>query len=324
MLLAILGPYLIYRFVINYGLQNVLTEIQGASYYIFFLPLAFIPTLFLYSLAWHLVTSDERGSLKLTLRSFFHFVQMMIVSIAWNNLTPFLKVGGEPAKYFMLRKIVSSRKALQSTILYNVVHLYSTLLAIVVTALIVPFLFEVPVHFRKVLWGGATAVILVVFSLHYFEKLLRPVTFSFLRSGILKVKWSLRQLRHYYKKNKNYVLLALLFDGGARFVEGITYYLAFLLISKPTSFLVCAFLETTRTFVDTLFFFVPYQLGTREEGLRYFTETVLGVGSAGLISVALLYRLIEVAWTALGYILWIKLGSKDNSLKVKSEKDFAK
>ena len=68
---------------------------------------------------------------------------MTMISIAWNNLTPFFKVGGEPVKYFMLSKHIPKRFALASTINYNIIHVLATFAAFIISAFLIPFFFNV-------------------------------------------------------------------------------------------------------------------------------------------------------------------------------------
>jgi hypothetical protein len=103
------------------------------------------------------------------------------------------------------------------------------------------------------------------------------------------------------------VIASIFFDTLARFIEGLTFYLAFHYISHHIPFLVATMLDVGRTFIDTFFFFIPYQIGAREEGVRFFMENVFNISSAGFVTVVLLYRVVEIFWIIIGYLIWVFL-----------------
>jgi hypothetical protein len=117
----------------------------------------------------------------------------------------------------------------------------------------------------------------------------------------------------FYKNNPRVFFLSLFFDIIARFIEGLSFYFGFYLIKHPISLLSSSLLDVGRTFVDTIFFFVPYQIGTREEGVHFFMEKILAVDSKGFLTAVFLYRFIEIFWILIGYIIWVstKRSSKE-------------
>ncbi|MGZ3653067.1 MAG: hypothetical protein ACXWSC_17935, partial [Bdellovibrionota bacterium] len=61
-----------------------------------------------------------------------------------------------------------------------------------------------------------------------------------------------------------------------------------------------------RAIVDNLFFFIPYQVGSREGGIVMLAEHALGLSGAAAVSAAVFYRLVEIFWTGVGYLFWIQ------------------
>lgn len=90
--------------------------------------------------------------------------------------------------------------------------------------------------------------------------------------------------------------------------------MAFLIIREPIALVDSAFLEVGRALADNAFFFVPYQMGSRELGISLFLREVLGSPAGGFVAAAFLYRLVEIAWMAVGYMLWITRGSSARSV----------
>ena len=129
--------------------------------------------------------------------------------------------------------------------------------------------------------------------------------FRSIRLIIVNVKFTSRVIIYFYKKNKVSFYFSLFLDVLARFVEGLTFYFGFLIAKHHVSFLNSSLIEIGRTFVDTIFFFIPYQIGTREKGVEIFMEKILVIDSKGFLSVVVMYRLVEIIWIFIGYILWV-------------------
>ena len=106
-------------------------------------------------------------------------------------------------------------------------------------------------------------------------------------------------------KKTKVVLFSLSFDICARFLEGLTFYFGFILIKHPVGLLSSSLLDIGRTMGDTIFFFIPYQIGAREAGIRFYMEKILMIQSTGFVTVVMFYRLVELIWVIVGYILWL-------------------
>jgi hypothetical protein len=94
-------------------------------------------------------------------------------------------------------------------------------------------------------------------------------------------------------------------DVVARFTEGLTFYYSFKLIKHPINIISASLLDVGRTFIDTVFFFVPFQVGAREEGVNIFMNKILLISSSGFLTAVFLYRFVEIIWVFFGYIIWI-------------------
>ena len=66
-------------------------------------------------------------------------------------------------------------------------------------------------------------------------------------------------------------------------------------------------------YVDNLFFFIPYQVGSREGTILMLTQHVFNAGAKAAVGAAVMYRLVEICWMVFGYILWISAGSSRKS-----------
>lgn len=321
-LFSILGLVGLFFIIKNYGVDQILYDIRLVNINIIWILLSWIPVVYCYGLSWQLVSNYKKMGSNFFLNS-FKFLTYAIISISWNNLTPFLKVGGEPVKYLLLKRHLTKNDALRSTINYNIVHALSTLLSLIFFSFLIPVIYDVkqPIFFYLIGSSITLFLSIIVFaSLSFskthssesiFSELLMRKT---VRIVMISVKKTIRRLHFHYRKSPSKFILAIFIDTMARFIEGLTFYLAFLFIQQKIPFLTAIMLDVGRTFIDTFFFFIPYQIGAREEGIRFFMENIFQTSSTGFVSVVLLYRVVEIFWVFVGYILWIALGISKKEL----------
>ncbi len=321
-LFSVVGLISFITIINNYGIDIIWAEIQRSGFLLFLLALTFIPTLVCYSVSWLLVTDHHRMTGHLSaIRKVGLFTRFTAASIAWNNLTPFLKVGGEPLKYLMLSRYMPKKEALNSIITYNLIHLLATALSFIIGALLLPCFYDVPRMIMYSSWG----FILIFIFIIYFATLLMKANYSFLtrfyhgptlRVVILNSRIVKKRLLTFYKRHPQIFVFSLFFDTAARFIEGLTFYFGFMLIKHPISLLSSAFLDVSRTLVDTIFFFIPYQVGTREQGVRFFMEKVLFIDAGGFLTAVLFYRFVEIVWIFIGYFIWINMSKSSTEASV--------
>jgi hypothetical protein len=303
---SILGLGALTLLVHDYGFDRLRHELFNAGWLTLPLLLTFVPTLLCYSVAWQLCTDSP--TIALTPR-YFRFT---VISIAWNNLSPFLKILGEPIKVSLLSRHIDTKHALRSVVIYNMVHLIGTVAAFLVAALLIPPIFD-PAHGVKVAcYSSVGLFILIVILLIWLPKFLHRQmarrSFKRLRAANLWIRWSFRSISRFYAEKKAAFIIAVVIEVLARFIEGVTFYVAFQIVRQPMPLLNAAFLEVSRALFDNLFFFIPYQVGSREFGISVFLESVLKAPKGAFVAAALLYRLVEIAWMAIGYALWVKSG----------------
>lgn len=319
---ALIGLFSLIKIIKNYGFNIIIEEINRSGFLLVLLALTFIPTLICYAVSWLLATEHRRMSNGISIvGKIIIFMKITIASIAWNNLTPFLKVGGEPLKYMMLSKYLPRREALASTINYNIIHLLATGISFVATSLLLVIFYHIPNEVRLYLLGFA---VIFTLSLYLGFRVMRTkFVYKFITSRyrvvrvvIVNMKLSVRRLLKFYKKNPEIFFLSLFFDVIARFIEGLTFYFGFYLIKHSITFLSSSLLDVGRTFVDSIFFFVPYQIGSREEGVHFLMEKVLIVDSKGFLTAVFLYRFVEIFWIVIGYIIWVSTKSSSKEVRV--------
>ncbi|MGZ3696332.1 MAG: lysylphosphatidylglycerol synthase domain-containing protein, partial [Bdellovibrionota bacterium] len=212
--------------------------------------------------------------------------------------------------------MVTRKAAIKSVVLYNLVHLLGTLLAFLVGASIILFHFPVSAPIRI-----AFVSLISVFSLLFLTAYFLPSLRGGKRKRALQknllwkigfwIRWALSKIRVFSRRHPWRFWLAIFIETLARFVEGFTFYVAFRAVGDPLSPFHCALLDVGRALMDNIFFFIPYQVGSREMSLMLLCKEVLHEGIASAVTVAVLYRLVEILWMLIGYLLWVK-GSRSS------------
>lgn len=318
------------------GWQQVWADFLKVGWGIFPLCLTFLPTLALYALGWYLVTpnlksnSKRGGGFKAKSIGFLDdqifFTLGSLLGVAWNNLTPFAKVGGEVVRALYLSKRIPRPRAIASVLTYNLTHLVGAFFSFVVAGVLI-LLFWQPPESTKI-WivlGIIASLIACVISvslpilLGTLQKRNRKKeksqyqwlswVFAKLKSnsGGIIFLYAVKQNHYFFKNHGLRWILAVVVEVIARFVEGLTFYYAFKMLGTEVPLLKAFAYDVARTFSDTLFFFVPYSLGSREVFLNLLMKEVYGLPVALAVSSSVIYRLVELVWTGLGYWLWMRV-----------------
>ena len=315
LIFSAIGLFSLVKIIKSYGFSNIAQEVDRSGLLLVFLIFTFIPTLICYAVSWLLVSEHQNMPEGISdFKKVFIFFKFTIMSIAWNNLTPFLKVGGEPLKYKLLLKYLSPKEAAASTINYNIIHLSATVICFVITSVVLIYFYRMPFLVRLFLWGLVIVLTLLILlglflvknKISYKTKTYKYQSIRFL---VINIKLSIRRLLNFYNNKTKLLIFSLSFDVAARFIEGLTFYFGFYLIKHPLSLLSSSLMEVGRTFIDTIFFFVPYQIGSREKGISFFMEKILLVNSQGFLTAVFLYRFVEIVWMLIGYLLWVSTKS---------------
>lgn len=295
----------------GYGFERVATDILSLGWWAIPLALSFLPVAFLYGLAWMLVTPA------LPFSTAFSFLRYSVISVAWNNLSPFVKMLGEPVRVMLLEDRIGRKAAVESAVLYNLVHILGTLVAFITGAALLLFLYPVTETIRFAFLGVigiTTALLLMVYFLPHAGKILgRSRNRGFTAKLRFWLRWAFAKMRMFSRRYPARFWTAVGLEVIVRFVEGVTFYVAFLALGEHVGAVEAALLDVGRALADNVFFFIPYQVGSREAGLRLLSDEVMRLGPVSIVSAALFYRLMEIFWMGAGYMLWMRASSSRRS-----------
>ena len=111
-----------------------------------------------------------------------------------------------------------------------------------------------------------------------------------------------RQIATLHNQNPRTFVLAVLLELACRITSTLEIMFILLVITPEVNFVQCILIYAFTTLFANMLFFLPLQLGGREGGFLMSTEG-LGMTAAAGIFVALLVRLREIIWTAIGLLL---------------------
>lgn len=289
----------------GYGFSRIAGDLTHLGWWAIPLLLSFLPTVLCYALAWLLVTPEFSFSRLVSL------CRLTLVSVAWNNLSPFVKVLGEPVRVALLRRWLDPKAAARSMVLYNIVHTLGTLASFFFASLAIVSFYGP----SKGLRGALSAFLLIspllttgLFFLPHVAKRYwgRSAHRNRLVVAGFWVRWGFSKIRLFSRRYPARFWAAVLLEVVARFIEGLTFYVAFRALGDTVAPAASGLLDVGRALLDNLFFFIPYQVGSREGGILLLATDALRIGSTVTVSAAVLYRLVEIFWTLVGYLFWIQ------------------
>jgi uncharacterized protein (TIRG00374 family) len=256
------------------------------------------------TLAWGVAFPHER-------MSFLRLATALLAGQAVGSTTPAGLIGGNAVMAWMLRDRVSVRETLSSLIIFHTTSTASQGLFLLLGILLAHWTLETPpVLVRIMKWLLVLEVIGVV---GFIAVQMRGIV----AGGYRLLAWfgfssntALGQaatdvdeaLATFYRRQPRRLALSLAFNFlGWTARAGETWLILWLLgasVSVPTALIVEAF----ATGISFATFFLPTDVGV-EEGGAVATFLALGLSGATGLSLALVRRVREVAWTALGLLL---------------------
>lgn len=320
-ILFIIGISVFTYLVMDFGLDNILTNLQKTGWY-------FIPVVgiwgFVYlfnTFAWRsIIHSSSKTSV-----SFGKLLSITISGFALNYITPSIAVGGEPYRIAELKKTLGMSKAVSSTFLYTMIHFLSSFVFWILIILLALISLTLTSSLRILLIVTLLAFLIIVYffiNRHkngILESLLNISTkIPFIK--IIAIKYSdktekIKQIDHQIKDlylNRKYDFIsALLFELAARIIASLENLFILKALEIDITFQEALYIYAVSSFVINLFFFMPLELGSREGGLVLVLKA-LKISSPLGIYIGLVNRIREFFWIFIGLILITLSGKKIN------------
>ncbi len=248
---------------------------------------------------------------------FWWLYKITVSGFALNYATPGGLMGGEPYRIMVLTPKIGAERATASVLLYVMTHIFShfwfwllSIILYIVTQKVNTFM----AIMLTVL--GAFCVLCIWFFLAGYRRGLAvrgmrlighvPGIKNWARKFIEGHKEQLdnidRQVAALHNQNPRTFVTVVLLELACRICSALEVMFILLVLYPSVNYVDCILIIAFTTFFANMLFFMPLQLGGREGG---FLMSVSGLGltaTAGIF-VALLVRIRELIWTAVGLLL---------------------
>ena len=301
-----------YWFLAVVGLWVVLYAINTASWYL-------------------IIRQGRKESGKQKAFSFMWLYKVTVSGFALNYATPGGLMGGEAYRIMELAPKIGMERASSSVILYVMTHIFSHfwfwLLSVVVclfTVTLTPavclILFLTTMFCLLGLWffmkgyknGLAVRLANCLSRLPWIGKWAKGMV----ESHSEQLETIDRQIAALHEQNPRTFVAAVALELACRFISSFEIMFVLLVVMPEVSYWSCVVMLAFTSLFANLLFFIPLQLGGREGGFM-MSASGLAITASNGIFVALIVRLRELFWTALGLLLikMERVGKSDKKIK---------
>lgn len=295
--------------------REVWDGLKSAGYW-FFAVLALWGVLYvLNTAAWYIIIKS--GSEEKTKINFFWLYKITVSGFALNYTTPCGLMGGEPYRIMALSPKIGTERASSSVILYAMTHIFTHFIFWLLSIFLY-LLTEKLTFFMGVILSlaGAFCVLGLWFFIKGYRKGLAVRLMNFVRHIPGLKKWARgfidkhkeqldtvdSQIAALHNQNPKTFVSAVLIELVCRFCSAFEIMFILLVLMDGVSFAQCVLILAFTSLFANLLFFIPLQLGGREGGFIMSTAGLALSAGAGIF-VALIVRVRELVWTAIGLLL---------------------
>lgn len=307
--------------------QQVLEGLQRAGYW-FFAVIALWFFLYMFNTsAWYVIirnnNEDGKPDDKSKTVGFWWLYKITVSGFALNYATPGGLMGGEPYRIMSLAPRIGTERASSSVILYAMTHIFSHFWFWLLSVVLYVATEHVTV-FMGIMLAAVTAFCLLAiwFFLKGYKKGIATRCMNLLSHFPMIKRWAQgffenhkeqlstidRQIAALHRQNHRAFVAAVALELACRVVSALEIYFILLVIMPSASYLQCILILAFTSLLANMLFFMPLQLGGREGGFMMSAKGLTLTANAGIL-VALIVRVRELIWTAIGLLL-IKLDRK--------------
>ena len=250
---------------------------------------------------------------------FWWLYKITVSGFALNYATPGGLMGGEPYRIMSLSPKIGTERASSSVILFAMTHIFSHFWFWFLSVLL-----YVVVHPLNIAMGVISLFSLVAiwFFVKGYKKGIAVSCLGLLSRFPLVKRWAQgfferhreqlanidSQIASLHNQNPKAFVSAVLLELSCRIVSALEIYFILLVIQPSANYLDSILILAFTSLFANMLFFMPLQLGGREGGFLMSAKGLALTTSAGIF-VALIVRVRELIWTAIGLLL-IKFDKK--------------
>lgn len=260
---------------------------------------------------------DSKSKAKI---NFFWLYKITVSGFALNYATPGGLMGGEPYRIMSLSPKIGTERATSSVLLYVMTHIFShfwfwllsCLLYILTQTMDVGMsilIISISLFCLTAIWfflkGYKRGIAVSGMRLLSHIPIVKQWAKRFFETHAEQLSTIDRQIAALHTQNPRTFFCAVLLELTCRIVSSLEIFFILLVILPSANYLQCILILAFTSLFANMLFFIPLQLGGREGGFLLSAKG-LRIGASEGIFVALLVRLRELIWTAIGLLL-IKL-----------------
>ena len=310
----------------NLDFADAWQKIQHAGYWFFAVVILWAFLYLFNTTAWYTIIRSQTQDVEERKKvSFLWLYKVTVSGFALNYATPGGLMGGEPYRIMELTPKIGAERATSSVVLYAMTHIFSHFWFWLISI----FLY-ILTQSVNLLMGIMLAVIFIFctsaiwFFLTGYKKGLAVRMMNLVRHIPVVKRWAEpfianhkeeldridTQIASLHNQNPRTFITVVLLELSCRICSALEILFILLVLFPSVNYFDCIFTLAFTSLFANMLFFIPLQLGGREGG---FLMSVKGLGlslKAGIF-VALLVRIRELIWTAIGLLL-IKLNRRQD------------
>jgi len=311
----IFGAVVLVIMVCQLDFVQVWDGLSRAGYW-FFAVVALWTFLYMFNtLAWYVIINSSKEENRKV--GFWWLYKVTVSGFALNYTTPCGLMGGEPYRIMALSPKIGTERASSSVILYAMTHIFSHFWFWFVSVLL--YLFTQPLNvFMGILFAAVMGfcVIAIWFFLNGYKKGIAVSCMNLLSRFPMVKRWAAgfleghkeqlatidRQIAALHNQNPRTFALAVGLELACRIVSALEIYFILLVLTPQADYLQCILILAFTSLFANMLFFIPFQLGGREGGFLMSAKGFALTANAGIF-VALIVRIRELIWTAIGLLM---------------------
>lgn len=239
-----------------------------------------------------------------------------VAAFAINYMTPFASIGGEPFKIVAASQWMGTRNGTASVLNYRLVHIQAHLF-VFLTGVVLAFMIlpsgTIATPVLILLAVVLVALLSLLIAVHregvierLFDFVSRVPIIGRFSSRLEPKRASLiavdRQLIEFYRAARSRYYAALVTEYAARVISMFEFFIIARALGHSVSFGTAFLIGGFSSLVVNLFFFMPFNIGSKEGGL-YFIFQAVGLSPEIGVAAAVISRIRELTWIAIGLLL---------------------